>query len=140
MPTRLWGALVQWLVALKTSAPAAPCPGCAAAEIVAKAKDAELGRCMDRERLHQTQIQDLQNKVAALADTRAAAVAARITAESGPSGPRPRVPRDRSLQVPAFAAQLAAGGNVDMRMVRKIQDKRALRRAEAAGGLPPVVR
>lgn len=91
-----------------------PCQRCLALEEIGRAKDAEIARATARETANAAHVGRLEAQVAALADTRAAAVASRISGDVHP--PKERAPRQPTM--PAFANQLISSGNVDMERLR----------------------
>jgi hypothetical protein len=112
----------------------APCARCLANEAIVQAKDAEIARATAREASTDAHLRRLEAQVAALADTRAAAVAARIAGPVDAAAP----PKERVLRkphLPAFAAQLVANRQISPDRLRAL----ALRKIQTQG-LPPVAR
>lgn len=113
----------------------APCARCLANEAIVQAKDAEIARATAREASTDAHLRRLEAQVAALADTRAAAVAARIAGPAADAAAPPKERAPRKPHLPAFAAQLLANRQISPDRLRAL----ALRKIQTQG-LPPVAR
>ena len=82
---------------------------------VCNAKDAEIGRCLDREALYLAQIADLTGKINSFADARAHVSAERVSQEAR----EPREKRPQTVKVPAFINTLERNGHLKMTSARK---------------------